>query len=149
MESPLRETVTMVFAAGAAQPLTGFTRSHADGEFYFEAPTKTVTRPASEFQSHLLQHAILPIGPGPGVGQHSSSIPDLTTTFIYPFGRQPCHTLSYSSGESIPNPNHLAVGDTSMLIIVPWPLRLPPYRSNDRTGEKVVASSIPSSQCER
>lgn len=147
MESPLRETVTMVFAAGAAQPLTGFTRSHADGEFYFEAPTKTVTRPASEFQSHLLQHAILPIGSGPWVGQHSSSIPDLTTTFNLPL--RSAAMVSYSSGESIPNPNHLAVGDTSMLIIVPWPLRLPPYRSNDRTGEKVVASSIPSSQCER
>jgi len=39
MESPLRTTVTMAFAAGAGQPLTGFTRSHdVDGEFYFEAP---------------------------------------------------------------------------------------------------------------
>ena len=29
MVSPLRETVTMALGAGAGQPLTGFTRSHA------------------------------------------------------------------------------------------------------------------------
>ena len=42
MEPPLEETVTMAFA-GAGQTLSGFSRSHAHGESYSEAPR--VTKP--------------------------------------------------------------------------------------------------------